>query len=170
MQQFFGATKAMTQVNFYSVSDEYGEFSNFAAYPITLKSQRWPTSEHYFQAQKFADKAYQNKIRAANTPMLAAQLGRARTQKLRRDWESVKVDIMREAVLAKFTQHGNLRQLLLATGAANLVEHTENDDYWGDGGDGRGKNMLGRVLMQTREILRGEDREFSGSIENKDER
>jgi N-glycosidase YbiA len=147
----------MTQsnvVNFYSVSDAYGEFSNFADYPIMLNSLRWPSSEHYFQAQKFVDKAYQQKIRAANSPMLAAQLGRARTQKLRGDWESVKVEIMRQVLLAKFTQHENLRQLLLGTGAATLVEHTENDSYWGDGGDGRGKNMLGRILMQTREILR----------------
>jgi predicted NAD-dependent protein-ADP-ribosyltransferase YbiA (DUF1768 family) len=40
-------------IRFYSVGDEYGEFSNFAPYPITLGGKRWPTSEHYFQAQKF---------------------------------------------------------------------------------------------------------------------
>ncbi|QDU94018.1 NADAR domain-containing protein [Lignipirellula cremea] len=61
---------------------------------------------------------------------------------------------MREAVLAKFTQHEDLRELLLSTGDAKIVEHTENDDYWGDGGDGRGKNMLGRVLMDVRQSLR----------------
>lgn len=27
-------------INFYSVSDEYGEFSNFAEYPIVLKKKR----------------------------------------------------------------------------------------------------------------------------------
>ena len=86
--------------------------------------------------------------------MLAARLGRDRKQKLRRDWESVKVGVMRAAVLAKFTQHAELRALLLSTGDAKLVEHTENDYYWGDGGDGSGKNMLGRILMQVRESLR----------------
>ena len=50
-------------IKFYIVSDEYGEFSNFAAYPIKLKKKKWPTSEHYFQAQKFQDKSYQEKIR-----------------------------------------------------------------------------------------------------------
>lgn len=141
-------------VNFYSVSNEFGEFSNFAAYPITLDGERWPTSEHYFQAQKFEDEAYRAKIRKANSPMLAARLGRDRKQKLRREWESVKVGIMRTAVTAKFTQHPELRALLLSTGDAKLVEHTENDDYWGDGGDGSGKNMLGRILMRVRELLR----------------
>jgi ribA/ribD-fused uncharacterized protein len=141
-------------VNFYSVGDKYGEFSNFAAYPITLDGERWPTSEHYFQAQKFEDNAYRQKVRNAKSPMLAARLGRDRKEKLRRDWDSARVQVMRAAVMAKFTQHEDLRALLLSTGNAKLVEHTENDDYWGDGGDGSGKNMLGRILMQVREELR----------------
>jgi N-glycosidase YbiA len=141
-------------INFYSVSDEFGEFSNFAAYPIAIDKQIWPTSEHYFQAQKFENAAYRQQIRKANSPIIAARLGRDRRQKLRRNWESVKVGVMRTAVLAKFEQHEDLRALLLSTGDAKLVEHTANDDYWGDGGDGSGKNMLGRILMQVRDSLR----------------
>ena len=137
-------------INFYSVNDEYGEFSNFALYSITLKKKAWPTSEHYFQAQKFKDKKDQEEIRKARSPMLAARMGRERKRKLRRDWESAKVGIMREALVAKFTQHDELRALLLSTGHAKLVEHTANDDFWGDGGDGSGRNMLGRLLMEVR--------------------
>jgi N-glycosidase YbiA len=140
-------------IKFYSVADEYGEFSNFAAYPIVLKKKYWPTTEHYFQAHKFADSKDRETLRAANSPMLAAQMGRDRQRKLRRDWESVKVNVMREAVLAKFTQHEDLKELLLSTGDAKIVEHTENYDYWGDGGDGSGKNMLGRILMDVRQFL-----------------
>lgn len=141
-------------IRFYSVGDEYGEFSNFAAFPISIEGARWPTTEHYFQAQKFEDPAYRSRIRKAKTPMIAAQLGRDRSRKLRRDWESVKVGVMRDAVTAKFTTHPELAALLLSTGDAKLVEHTENDDYWGDGGDGTGKNMLGRILMEVRTKLR----------------
>lgn len=144
-------------INLYSVNAEYGELSNFALYPITLRGRRWPTSEHFFQAQKFEDKRDQDEVRAANTPMLAARMGRDRKRKLRRDWERVKVGIMREAVEAKFRQHEELRVLLLGTGDAKLVEHTENDDFWGDGGDGSGRNELGRVLMAVREALRNEE-------------
>lgn len=143
----------MDVVNFYSVGDSFGEFSNFAPFPITLDGTRWPTTEHYFQAQKFENLEYREKIRGANSPMQAARLGRDRKQKLRRDWESVKVGIMHAAVMAKFTQHAELRDLLLSTVNAKIVEHTENDDYWGDGGDGTGKNMLGRILMDVREQL-----------------
>lgn len=86
--------------------------------------------------------------------MEAARLGRDRKLRLRRDWDSARVGIMQHAVLAKFTQHAELRELLISTGEARIVEHTENDDYWGDGGDGRGQNKLGQVLMRVREMLR----------------
>lgn len=144
-------------IRFYSVSDEYGCFSNFTAYPIRLKGRVWPTSEHFFQAQKFTDPAEQEEIRQAKSPMLAARMGRSRKRKLRREWESMKVNVMREAVLAKFTQHEELRDILLSTGDAKIVEHTANDSYWGDGGDGSGKNMLGRILMEVRETLRKQE-------------
>ena len=141
-------------IKFYSVSDEHGYLSNFAGYSIRLNGKTWPTSEHYFQAQKFREADHQETIRQAGSPMIAARLGRSRKMPLRRDWEAVKVAIMRKAVQAKFTQHAQLRELLLATGDAKIVEHTERDDYWGDGGDGSGKNMLGQILMQVRVELR----------------
>ena len=86
---------------FYRVTDEFGSFFNFAAYPIELDGQLWPTSEHYFQAQKFLDPQHQEAIRQAKSPMIAARLGRDRSRPLRPDWESVKVEIMRTAVRAK---------------------------------------------------------------------
>lgn len=141
-------------INFYSVSEDYGSFSNFAPYPVRVDGKTWPTSEHYFQAQKFEDNRHQEAIRKTRSPMIAARMGRDRKKPLRRDWESVKVAIMRKAVRAKFEQHDDIRQILLSTGDARLVEHTENDSYWGDGGDGSGKNMLGRILMEVREELR----------------
>jgi hypothetical protein len=63
---------------------------------------------------------------------------------------------MTRAVRAKFTQHVDLCAMLLGTGDATIVEHTHNDAYWGDGGDGSGKNMLGQILMKVRDELRGE--------------
>jgi hypothetical protein len=143
-------------IRFYSVSDEYGELSNFAPYPIKLSGKRWPTSEHYFQGQKFVAPRDREEIRAANTPMIAARMGRDRKRKLRRDWESVKIGVMRQAVEAKFRQHDDLRQLLLDTGDAKLIENTTDDDFWGDGTDGTGRNELGRILMAVRAVLRDE--------------
>ena len=80
-------------------------------------------------------------------------MGRDRSKSLRADWESLKDDLMRAAVWAKFTQHAALKDLLLSTGDSELIEHTKNDSYWADGGDGSGLNMLGRILMEVRSRL-----------------
>jgi ribA/ribD-fused uncharacterized protein len=63
---------------------------------------------------------------------------------------------MMDALRAKFTQDEELKATLLGTGDAVLVEHTANDSYWGDGGDGGGKNRLGHLLMRLRAELRAE--------------
>ncbi|MCD6051638.1 MAG: hypothetical protein K0Q55_3047 [Verrucomicrobia bacterium] len=72
---------------------------------------------------------------------------------MRADWETAKENLMREALLAKFTQHPKLKEQLLATGDAQIVEHAANDGYWGDGADGQGKNRLGMLLMELRQQL-----------------
>lgn len=141
-------------INFYSTTGEHGCFSNFSRHSVFLKGKRWPTSEHYFQAQKFAGTEHEEAVRRCKRPADAANMGRSRKLPLRRDWESVKDRVMLEAVRAKFAQHDDLKAVLLATGDAKLVEHTENDSYWGDGGDGSGKNRLGQLLMRVRDELR----------------
>ena len=81
--------------------------------------------------------------------------GRSQAVRIPREFELPGEDaIMRKALVAKFTQHDDLRAILLGTGDAQLVEHTTNDSYWGDGGDGSGKNRLGQLLMSVREELR----------------
>lgn len=140
-------------VKFYGTGDACGSFSNFSAHPINLAGKVWPTSEHYFQAQKFAGTRHEDELRLETSPMVVAQMGRDRSRPLRSDWEDVKDTVMHEAVLAKFTQHSDLKDLLLSTGNARIVEHTTNDSYWGDGGDGTGRNRLGEILMGVRQIL-----------------
>jgi ribA/ribD-fused uncharacterized protein len=119
-----------------------------------LNDRVWPTSEHYFQAQKFAGTPHEEEVRQAKSPMIAARMGRSRKRPLRKDWEKVKDDVMLQALRAKFTQHPELKKLLLGTGDAPLVEHTKNDRYWADGGDGKGLNRLGILLMRLRTELR----------------
>lgn len=141
------------KILFYKVNDRYGIFSNFYKCGFFIDGKYWPTAEHFFQAQKFNDEALREKIRKLSSPMDAAILGRDRANTLRDDWEGVKDNIMRLAVMEKFKQNDEARDILLATNDFVLVEHTKNDSYWGDGGDGSGKNMLGNILMETRNIL-----------------
>ena len=90
-------------IYFYSPSENpYGCFSNFSRHGFELDGFYWSTSEHYFQAQKFVGTPHVEAIRITRTPKQAAAIGRNRTRPLRADWEQVKDDIMRRAVLRKF--------------------------------------------------------------------
>jgi len=139
---------------FYSTRDRYGAFSNFSKHGVELDGLWWKTTEHYFQAQKFTDETYKEKIRNAPDPKTAATLGRSRNVKLRDDWEQVKDDVMRKAVRKKFETHEPLRDLLISTGDEEIVEDSPGDYYWGCGKDRTGKNMLGKILMEVRELLK----------------
>lgn len=128
--------------------------SNFSAHPTVIDNLEWPTTEHYFQAMKFeGNKEMIEKVRNAKTPANAKFLGRSKSVPLRDDWEKVKIDVMKKALLAKFSQHPDIRKALVDTGDAILVEHTDKDSYWGDNGDGSGLNQLGKLLMQVRAIF-----------------
>lgn len=141
-------------IYFYSTKDQYGAFSNFSKHEFELDGQIWPTSEHYFQAQKFDDRAYREKIRTTQSPMIAARLGRSRKVPIRADWEEIKVEIMHKAVVAKISSYPELQTLLLSTRQEEIIEKTTNDYYWGCGTNGTGRNMLGKILMEIRDKLR----------------
>lgn len=129
-------------IYFYSTRERpYGCFSNFSRHGFKLDGAWWSTSEHYFQAQKFRGNPHQEQIRLAKTPKQAAQMGRSRQHPLRTDWETVKEAVMYQAVLAKFQTHPDIRDILLATGAEEIIENAPRDYYWGCGKDGSGKNL-----------------------------
>ena len=123
----------MKEIKFYKVHDEYGFMSNFAPYPFSDGSKIWPTSEHYFQAQKFLVPQIQEKIRQIASPMDAALEGRNRQNPLRSDWEEIKDGVMLQALRMKFSQNPEIAKELLATIDAIIIEHTQNDAYWADG-------------------------------------
>lgn len=140
-------------IYFYGQTDAYSEFSNFAPYGVEMEGAWWPTVEHYFQAQKFEDPAYRDKIRKANRPKDAKALGLTRKLPLRSDWEAVKEEIMYAAVAKKFMTHAPLKELLLSTGDAAIIENAPMDYFWGAGQDGTGQNKLGKILMRVRSEL-----------------
>ena len=141
-------------IKFYRERAMYGCFSNFSKHPMTIESKEWMTVEHYFQAQKFLSDADQEAVRLAKSPMDAKNIGNERDRHLRDDWELVKDDVMRRAVRQKFTEHQDIREVLLSTGDHLLIENAPNDYYWGCGANGTGKNMLGQILVEVREELR----------------
>ena len=133
---------------------EHAFLSNFHRRPFEWQGQVWSTSEAAFQAAKTHDDRLRERIRQAPTPAAAKRLGRRAD--LRPDWEDVKGDVMRSVLQAKFAVP-ELRDALLATGDAELVEGNDwGDTYWGVC-RGRGRNRLGQILMQVRDDLRVRD-------------
>lgn len=143
----------MCEIKFYRTNEPYGCFSNFAPFPVIIEDKLWLTTEHYFQAQKFVGTDYEEEIRLTQSPMEVARMGRDRNKPLRKDWELCKDDIMRIAIQAKIEQHKEVKDILISTGNCILIEHTSNDSYWADNGDGTGLNMLGKILMDIRNNL-----------------
>jgi ribA/ribD-fused uncharacterized protein len=137
-------------LDFYSVNAPYGEFSNFALFPIEIDGVIWATSEHYYQAHKYDDPALIEWVRSAPTPFEAAKRGRDKTIPKRVDWDELKDHFMTVAVREKIRAYPELALLLKLTGHARLFEHTKNDCYWGDCGDRTGKNKLGLLLEEIR--------------------
>lgn len=148
--------RSLAEIRFHIKTGEFGWLSNFAPYPISLDAKEWPTSEHYYQAQKFAetDPAHAEALRRTKRPRDARRMGRDPAHVPDPHWTERKDEVMRKALLAKFNQHVELGAKLLSTGDAKLIEHTAADSYWGDGGDGTGENKLGTLLMEVRAQLR----------------
>ena len=91
-------------------------------------------------------------MRLAPSPKIAKDLARSKAMSVT-NWEAIKDNVMYEACKAKFLTHPELKAILLSTGTAELVEHVADDKYWGDGGDGSGRNQLGKTLMRVRDEL-----------------
>lgn len=163
----------------YETKDEqkWFPFSNFLKSPITIDGVTYPTSETYFQCEKVNPKNLQGKglseeeveaCRHKWQSMVglyagdAAKRGRDRDTRIAPDWDDQANPLcesaMYRALKAKFTQHADLRELLLSTAERRIVEDTaQSADYkWGCGADGTGQNLLGVILMRVRKDIRQE--------------
>ena len=144
----------METIYFYNENEEYGYLSNYYVCPIYVDGKYYKSNEHYYQSQKSLDPDFAEKIRNAETCDDAKNLGNSMDCPIRPDWNAYRNVAMTKALCAKFTQHSSLKKMLLETGDALLVENSRHDYYWGCGEDKSGKNMLGRLLVATRDSLR----------------
>lgn len=142
------------EILFYHSDQEWGDFANFSNHAIFLEGKIWKTVEHFYQAQKFHQTEFEEIIRLQKTPMLAKQKAHELLEKHPvLNWDELKEQVMYKGLLAKFTQNPELWKMLVSTGNKRLAEHTDLDNYWGDGANGQGKNRLGALLMRLRAEL-----------------
>jgi len=136
---------------------KYSFLSNFAAADVELDGKIYRTVEHAYQAAKTCDPFIRFEIRTQPTPADARRLGRK--VKLRDDWESRRLQVMRDLLYKKF-QRADLKELLLSTGDSELVEGNYwHDNYWGSCECFKcstclHQNHLGKLLMEVRTQLR----------------
>ncbi|WDE11749.1 NADAR family protein [Thalassomonas haliotis] len=141
------------KIYFFSRNDKFFELSNFSSFDFRLNNKHWRTMEHYYQAMKFDDVDYFNKIANAVSPKQAKDLGQTRRVPIKKNWEDIKEEVMYKGLKSKF-ENPELIQLLLRTGKKELIENSPYDNYWGIGKNKKGKNRLGVLLMKLREELK----------------
>lgn len=132
-------------------SGDYRWLSNFWISPIEFVDLVFPSSEHAYQAAKSEDHADWIRFTHITTPGKAKAAGRL--IRVREGWDDMKIDVMHEILQVKFYDP-TLKQKLLTTGDAELIEeNTWGDSFWGICG-GKGHNHLGKLLMQVRAELK----------------
>lgn len=146
------------EIRFYRANEKpYGAFSNLYKRDIEFEGIIYPTAEHAYQAGKARRPAVRDWLMAAPTPSLLAMAAHGLyVWDIAPDWSKTKFDRMKRVLLAKYTQHPDLRSLLLSTGTARLVESATVDNavnrLWGEV-NGKGQNKLGGLLMEVRAVL-----------------
>lgn len=171
------------QIRFFDKNALFFEFSNFyTKSPFVLDGKKWSSSEHYYQAAKWEHEPdYQALIIECDIPLKAFKMSKQRklvsyhvnlvinkkTNKMkvndaitlhknlkpRSDWQEIKINVMRKALKAKFEQNPKLKALLKSTGNSEIIEGSPYDYFWGEGKEKTGKNVLGKLLMELRNIL-----------------
>lgn len=150
---------------FYRPQDRWGIFSNFSLHPIialhpfTGKPTEYATTEHRYQAMKATSDVEHNWVNESSTAFESKKRG-AKVE-LREGWGNSYGDlcyfVMLEALLLKARQHQELLNALSRARSVfgHIYEDSPTDDIWGwrYREDHRGKNLLGRALMQTGDIL-----------------
>ena len=139
------------EIHFYRATGPYGFLSNLYPCPVDFEGRRFRSAEDAYQYGKPCDPAIAAWLIVAPSPSLCAQAAHVLLRwQVRADWTAIKVERMRAVLRAKFQQHPTLREQLLATGDALLIEASTIDAFWGVGKRGQGKNMLGQFLMAVR--------------------
>ncbi|PLX60042.1 NADAR family protein [Sedimenticola selenatireducens] len=145
-------------IRFYRANEKpYGAFSNLYRREIKFEGEVFPTAEHAYQAGKARKESVRNWILAAPSPSLVAMAAHGLYYwDIAPGWSKTKFDRMKGVLLAKYTQHEDLRELLVSTAGRRLVETATVDNpvnrLWGEV-NGKGKNKLGELLMEVREAL-----------------
>lgn len=185
----FRKNPTTTHIGFYhrtDKSDDYYEFTNFwpTEKPLVIDGHPWRTTEHYFQACKFAPGSEEwiniQQKKTVKMTYTEKKTGKWVTKEFdlrhpgqvfsyiraimdakpvalqytNNQWSNIKDQVMLKALRAKAQQSHGFRQLLSKSDQKPLFETSDKDDYWGTGKHHNGQNRLGALLMQVRDEVK----------------
>ncbi|HXI43680.1 MAG TPA: NADAR domain-containing protein, partial [Bryobacteraceae bacterium] len=157
---------------FRRTNEDFGGLSNMApGFPLEVNGVRIRSSEALYQACRFPDRPeIQRLIIQQTSPMTAKMKSKPYRESTRGDWDAVRVNVMRWCLRVKLAENwSTFKDLLLATGDRSIVEESRKDDFWGakkaDDGTLVGRNVLGRLLMELRQEIKGPNPEFLQRVE-----
>lgn len=161
-------------IKFYRSSGEFGFLSNLYRAEIEFEGMKFTSAEYAYQYGKYRNETEKEKeilkwAMSAPTGSLIAQLSHSLfSWQIKPNWSNDKINRMKNVLKAKFSQHQDLKEKLLKTGDLILIENSKSDPFWGIDKNGKGKNMLGILLMEIRneiKINENEKRERIKKIE-----
>ncbi len=133
-------------------------FSPYTAHAIELDGVVYPTVEHAYQCQRYANQKIRDEIRTARSPVKAWEISTKYKHLQIPDFRERKLEVMKELMRAKAEQHEEVRKALIDSGDAKIVKHITTyppgDGFWDDGEHGEGLNHMGRMWMEIREELK----------------
>lgn len=146
---------------FKKTHEEWGGYSNMASgYPLLINNLNIRSSEALYQALKYTEHPdIQLKILEQSSPMTAKMVAKPFKELVRPDFEIIKIRIMKWCVYAKLLcNYEKFSKLLLESENKIIIEESRRDNFWGAKRtpDDKliGVNVLGRILMETRENLK----------------
>lgn len=158
--------KISKEITITKVKEESGWLSCMSAYPVKYKGVQYKTCEALFQALRFKNHPeIQEEIINQQSPMGAKMKARKNRSLLNREdkWDEAPSDIplMEKCLKLKLKQHPELKDKLIATGDAKIIEDCSTHDresarFWGavkKDGKWVGENVFGKLWMEIREEL-----------------
>ncbi|HAS3638401.1 TPA: NADAR family protein [Vibrio cholerae] len=158
-------------VSFKKTTEKWGELSNMCAgFPVVVNDIPIKSVEALYQACRFPNLPdVQRKILEQSSPMTAKMVGKPHLAETRKDWDQVRVLIMKWILRVKLAQNWDtFSKVLLDTADKEIVELSDKDSFWGakplDGSIFLGVNALGRLLMELREHIKVNNKEKFMSV------
>lgn len=153
---------------FHRPEEPHGYLSNWYTSSFDVDGMHFSSVEQYIMYRKcmiFGDENAAKAVLATEDTAAQQAIGRKAAGYIGSVWAGMRQMVVLRGLMAKFSQNEDLKQKLLDTGDAYLVECAGSDKIWACGirlnDDKRfnaenwtGDNILGFALMEVREMLR----------------